>query len=568
MTSSFLQFCKLLQSIREEKNNNSKIELLASYLCGIESTTELGLASRFIVEGAFDSLSGKTASIGSRTIGIAAARFCEIDYDLVFKPCRIATGSNSETIERLIANVPAANKKKSPQNLNLFDVQEFFDKLQSAGNRKEKEIILRNAWSKMSPVEIKYFIHILSKRSLRIGFELWGVIASIATAFNQDKEEVKYVHMITGSISKTAILAKENRLGEARLRLFHPMAFMLASPIEYSTVESFEEYIAEEKLHGIRAQVHIEGGQICIYTRELNDVTSSYPDIVRYFSEKEISSCILDGEICLYKDEKIMPIQLLHKRLKIKKPGKQIQATYPVLFITFDLLFTDGDPIFNKTLTERRKILETVAKKFRIPVAVQHTLKKRKDLVLLIEKALENGNGGLILKHKKSLYEYGQRTTSWLKIKKRGGSFDTIIMYAHAKGGRRSGTYTNFTLGVSVQNDDRYDEKFIPIGKISDGYTDEELQKLNSRIKELTVEKYGPTLGLLPQLVVEIEFDDIQVNKRTKAGYTLRSPRFRSIRMELGPGDVVSLQDVERVYAKKLETEPNPQKVNPSFTFL
>lgn len=568
MPSSFLQFCELLQSIRNERKSSLKIELLANHFRKVESTTELNLAARFIGEGAFDDLSGKTASVGSRTSGLAAARYCEIDYDLVFKPCRTATGSNSETIERLMANIPAASKKRSPQKLNLFDIQEIFNELHSAGKREEKEIILRNAWSRMTPVEIKYFLRLLSRGSLRIGFEQRSVIASIATAFHQEKEEVRYVHMITGSIGKTAVLAKENRMDEARFRLFHPLAFMLASPIENRSVDLIEEYIAEEKFDGVRAQVHIEGERICIYSRDLNEVTNSFPEIVRFFREREMSTCVLDGEICLYKDDKIMPFQRLQKRLGIKKPGKQILETHPVLFISYDLLFTDGNPVFDKPLTERRKILESVAEKYRIPVTTQHALKESKDLDSLFEKALENGNEGLMLKHKKSLYEYGERKKSWLKVKKPGGSFDTVIMYAHAGSGRRGGTYSDFTLGISVQNDDRYEERFIPIGKAYGGYTDEELRKLNSRIKELTVEKYGTTLGLLPELVVEIEFDNIQVNKRTKAGYTLRFPRFRAIRWDLGPEDVDTLQDVERAFTEELEKEPSPQKMNPSFIFL
>jgi len=90
---------------------------------------------------------------------------------------------------------------------------------------------------------------------------------------------------------------------------------------------------------------------------------------------------------------------------------------------------------------------------------------------------------------------------------------------------------------------------------------------MNARIKKLAVERYGPTLGLIPELVVEIEFDDIQVNRRTKAGYTLRLPRFKAIRWDLGPSDVNTLQDVEAFYAKRLNEDRLAQHENPSFTF-
>jgi DNA ligase-1 len=170
-----------------------------------------------------------------------------------------------------------------------------------------------------------------------------------------------------------------------------------------------------------------------------------------------------------------------------------------------------------------------------------------------------------MLKKWGSAYEYGQRRKSWLKVKKPGGSIDTVMMYAHAGSGKRGGTYSDFTLGVRVKEDERYEEEFIPIGKAYGGYTDEELNKLNAKIKELTVGKYGPTLGLLPELVIELEFDDIQVNKRTKANYTLRFPRFRAIRWDLGPNDVDTLKDVERMYQEKIDQHRESQRKEPSF---
>lgn len=172
-----------------------------------------------------------------------------------------------------------------------------------------------------------------------------------------------------------------------------------------------------------------------------------------------------------------------------------------------------------------------------------------------------------MLKKKESTYEYGQRRKSWLKVKKPGGTLDTVLMYAHAGSGKRGGYYSDFTLGISVKEDERYEEEFIPIGKAYGGYTDEEMKELNERVKDLTVEKYGPTLGLIPEIVVELEFDDIQVNKRTKANYTLRLPRFKAIRWDLSPGDVDTLKDVERMYQQKLDRERLKQEENPSFYF-
>lgn len=567
MEATFLQFCTVVKKIRETRGNNAKTGLFADYLSALETADELNLAAQFIGEGAFSELSGKRASVGSRTSGLAAAEFCEIDYDRVFKPCRTATGSSSEIIERLMENIPAAINKRAPANLSLIEIQEIAENLYDASGRDQKKEILQNAWRKMAPIEIKFFIRILGQGSLRIGFETRSVVASIAKAFGRDREAVRYAHMITGSLGKTAILARENRLDEARFTLFTPLSFMLASPIESRAVENLAQYVAEEKFDGMRAQLHVDGDTIKIFSRDLNDITNSFPDIVEFFSQRELPATVFDGEICVYKDDTILPFQLLQKRMGIKKPGKKVLSQYPVLFIAYDLLYTDSKPIFHLTLTERRKLLEDVSGKYTIPITSQNSLQNEDDVDTLFNRALEHGNEGLMLKLKESVYEYGQRKKSWLKVKKPGGSFDTIMMYAHAGSGKRGGTYSDFTLGISVKDDERYEEEFIPIGKAYGGYSDDELKRMNRVIKEITIERYGPTLGLLPKLVVEIEFDEVQINKRTKAGYTLRFPRFRAIRWDLGPDDVDTLTDVENYYRQAIEKKRLPQHKNPSFTF-
>jgi len=565
--NTFNTLCNTLQQIAETRATNAKIAICARFLSQFESDDELHLATRFIGEGAFEEVTGKRASVGSRTSAMAAAEFCKIDYDLVFKPCRTATGSSSEAIEKLMANMEPARSKRNPHPLTLKYIESVFESLYAASTRAGKQQILTDVWKKMTPVEIKYFIRMLGQGSLRIGFETKSVLSAIANAFKKKTEVVRYAHMITGSIGKTAVLAKNNRLDEATFRLFHPLSFMLASPLESRSVENFENYVAEEKFDGMRCQVHVSGDQVKLFSRDLNDITKSFPDVAGFFKTRGLPPTVFDGEICVYKDQKILPFQLLQKRMRIKKPDKKIQDKYPVLFISYDLLYTNGNPFFEIPLEKRRQELIRIGQTHSLPVSSQYPAKDRDHVDKLFEHALAHGNEGLILKKKGSNYEYGQRKKTWLKVKKPGGSLDTVMMYAHAESGKRGGTYSDFTLGISVKNDERFEEEFIPIGKAYGGYTDRELKKLNSRIKEITVEKYGPTLGLLYDIVVELEFDDIQINKRTKAGYTLRFPRFKTIRWDLSPADADTLKDVEKLFEEKLTRKRLQQDKNPSFLF-
>ncbi len=567
MSTSFFELCNVIQQIRETRGSNAKITILADFLSQMDSTEDVELAAQFIGEGAFPAISGKRASVGSRTAGLAASEFCEIDYDEVYKPCRTATGSNSEAIERLLQNIPEAIEKRDPLNLSLQEVSKQFHELLQASSRVDKIELLQKTWKKMHPVEVKYSIRMLGQGSLRIGFETKSVIASIAKAFGYKKESVRYAHMITGSIGKTAVLARDERLDEAEFKLFHPLSFMLASPIESRSVDTLSEYIAEEKFDGMRAQVHHSEQKVEIYSRDLNEVTQSFPEIQTFFKERTVPEIVLDGEICVYYDEKIQPFQLLQKRMGLKKPSQKILKDLPVLFIAYDLLYLDGNPVFDLPIEQRRNKLETLSERHRIPLSNQFELNDSDVLDELFDRAVAHGNEGLMLKKRGSGYEYGQRGKSWLKVKKPGGTLDTVMMYAHAGSGKRGGLYSDFTLGISVKNDERYEEEFVPIGKAYGGYTDDELKKMNTEIKKLTVERYGPTLGLIPGLMVELEFDDIQKNKRTKAGYTLRLPRFKRIRWDLKPEDADTLKDVERLYKKRVEKERLIQGNNPSFYF-
>ncbi len=535
------------------------------YLSKLEADKDVELATQFLSEGAFSSVSDKRASVGHRTIATLVAEFCEIDYEKVFKPSKTASGSSSETIQRLFENIPEAKAKWTAEDLTLQEINEIFESLYITSKRDAKQHILLEAWKMMTPLEVKYFIRILGQGSLRIGFETKSVENAIAKTYGKELEAIRYARMISGSIGKTAIMAKNDTLDEATFKMFSPIAFMLASPIESRAVTDLSEYIAEEKFDGMRCQAHISDGRIELFSRDLNQITSSFPEIIEFFSGKQLPDLVLDGEICVFKDDTILPFQLLQKRMGVKKPSKKLLTEFPVLFIAYDILYIDGNPLFDDLLSVRRVKLEKLSKKYSIPVTSQMKIKDQHDVEELFQRALDHGNEGLMLKRKDSVYEYGQRRKSWLKVKKPSGSLDTVMLYAHAGSGKRGGTYSDFTLGISVKGDERYEEEFIPIGKAYGGYSDEELKKMNALIKEITLERFGPTLLLKPHLVIELEFEDIQINKRTKAKYTLRFPRFKAIRWDLSPSDADTLKDVERMYQQKIDEERSRQDNNPSF---
>ena len=562
---TFRQLCEVFQEIGETRGSSSKNELFAQFLAKIDDEVSVELAVRFAAEGAFPKNSGRKCSVGGKTVADAICEYLELDYQMVFKTCRTVLGSASETIEKLLENLEIAHSKYVPKNYVLESILHIYEKIESARKREEKQEILLQIFSELSPLEVKYFLRILSQGSLRIGFEEKSIEQSIASRFSEKVAAVRYAHMLSGDIGKTAVMAMTNNLESVKFELFNPIAFMLASPMESRRIENIEEYVAEEKFDGMRAQFHISSDTTRLFSRDLNEITESFPDLVEQYSAKNASKMVLDGEIIVFRDNQILPFQELQKRMGLKKPSSKMLIEYPAVFIAYDLLFLENRPTVNSSLVERRKLLERICTKYSIPLSTQFSLTNIEDVEQLFEQAQTRGNEGLMLKRKQSTYEFGQRNKSWLKVKRPAGSLDTVIMYAHAGSGKRGGTYSDFTLGIRVDNDDRYEDQFIPIGKAYGGYTNEELKRLGEEIKELTVERFGPTVSLRPNIVVELEFDDIQVNKRTKAKYTLRFPRFRSIRWDLSPNDCDTLRDVEQMFQYRLTRNVEKQKGKESF---
>ena len=561
---NFERWAQLVQSIAETRGSNAKIKLCAEYLAQL-SPSQLALACQYMGEGAFSTISGKRASIGARTIGIAAANYCKIDYDIVFKACRTATGSSTETIQRLFENLPEARQKNSLQHWDLARISELAEELAQTRSRKDKQHILTRIWSGLSPLASKYFLRLLSQGSLRIGFENRSVLQALAKSCQVDYEQLRYVHMLTGSIAKTAELASTNRLDQAQFKLFNPIAFMLAAPMQSRSVKVWDDFIAEEKFDGMRCQLHAHGSKVELFSRDLNVISNQFPELVESFASKDLPPVVLDGEICVFRENTIQPFQELQKRMGVKKPTEALLSTYPVLFIGYDVLFLEQESKVSQPLTQRRISIEKLAKTYEFAITNQHAVSSKEQVEHLFEQALAHGNEGLMLKQKNAPYSFGERKNHWLKVKQASGSIDTVILYAQAGSGKRGGSYSDFTLGVSVKEDARYEEEFIPIGKAYGGYTDQEWKQLNKAIKGCIVNRFGPTAQLRPEIVVELEFEAIQPNPRTKAKYTLRFPRFKAIRWDLSPKDVDSLKHVEMLFMHHQSKERSPQKSSQSF---
>lgn len=538
---------------------------MAEYLASLESDEDVQIVAHVLGEGAFPSKKGKSA-VGPRTIALLASEFCEIEYERVFKPCRLATGASSEAIRKLFEYLPEARDKCKPKHLHVQQVEQIYKNLSLYSGKKDKRRLLFDTWSKMTPLEVKYFTRIVSSEALGAGIDTADVVRAIANGFNKNPVDVRYAHLLTGNLGLTAVLAKHNRLDQARFRPFHPLPFMHANTAKNISFTTTNNYVVEEHLDGMRCQIHISGNKVELYARNRNVVTHHFPEIAAFFAQLNLPDTVLDGAICVVRNNTILPLQWLQKRTEVTTPSKELMAQYPVRFIAFDLLCLGGKPLFAQPLSSRRAALEDLANQFRLSITSQEKIETQQNLKRWYQRALAHGNNGIILKPTTSPYNpFGKRSSSWVLVKKPAGLLNVVIMYVHTNNKPQDRTYFECTLGISVQLDERFEEEYIPIGKTHLGCSGKEWNLLSKQFKELTQERFGSTLRLTPSIVVELEYDYIRINNRTKAGFSLHNPFVKTIRWELAPNSVHTLRDVEQRYKEHLRQKRAQQENLPAF---
>jgi DNA ligase-1 len=221
----------------------------------------------------------------------------------------------------------------------LTEVSAAFAAMEAASGAAAKGAVLADLLRLCDCLTAKYVVKILTGE-LRIGLREGLLEAAIAAAFDRPQPAVSMALMLTGDTGETAVLAMDGRLHEARLRLMHPIKFMLASPAEDAAdiVARLGPTVwVEDKYDGIRAQLHRAGDTVRLYSRDLHDISDQFPEIVGAARNLDWDG-ILDGEILAYADGHVLPFLKLQARLGRKDPGTSIQSEVPVIYVAFDLL--------------------------------------------------------------------------------------------------------------------------------------------------------------------------------------------------------------------------------------
>lgn len=476
----------------------------------------------------------RTLSIGYATLRDAYTAVTGWDAWVVGR-CHEEVGDTGETIGLLL------HGRTRNEPLSLAQAEEIYTRLYRCRKTAEKIEIMKETLRSYRPLTIKYFIKVITG-NLRIGLQSKMVEEAVAAATGTAHDAVRLANNRLGDLAKVALAARHDHLHTIEARLFHPMDFMLAKPLEaLSDLPDPENYIVEHKYDGIRSQVHIESGQVMIYTRGMDEVTRAFPELERAFQSVS-GSAVLDGEILAWRDGRALAFTVLQQRLARKKVSAAMSAEIPVAFMAYDLLYRDGQLLLDTPIEQRRMLLEQTLQPDAEPLLTspQYDAAAIEDVDRLFAEARSSANEGLVLKRRGSLYEPGRRSGTWYKVKRPYATLDVVITAAEQGHGKRATVLSDYTFAV------KSGELFLNVGKAYSGLTDVEIRELTRLLRAAALERYGRVLLVRPEIVLEVAFDGVQKSPRHKSGYALRFPRIVRWRKDKKPEDC---DDVERVKA-------------------
>ncbi|CAL9374387.1 ATP-dependent DNA ligase [Streptomyces sp. enrichment culture] len=379
-------------------------------------------------------------------------------------------------------------------------------------------------------------------------------VEGLAQATGAPSADVRRAVMLAGSLQAVAeaLLADgPASLERFRLTVGRPVLPMLAHSAS-SVAEAVDKLGAcavEEKLDGIRVQVHRDGDSVRLYTRTLDDITDRLPEVTAAALELRGERFILDGEVISF-DAQGRPrsFQETAGRVGSRTDVATAARAVPVSPVFFDVLSVDGRDLLDLPFTERHAELARLVPE---PMRVRRTLVSGPDETRAAEEflaeTLGRGHEGVVAKALDAPYSAGRRGASWLKVKP-VHTLDLVVLAAEWGHGRRTGKLSNLHLAARTA-----DGGLAMLGKTFKGMTDAMLTWQTERLRQLAVDDDGHVVTVRPELVVEIAYDGLQRSTRYPAGVTLRFARVIRYREDKRPEDA---DTVETLLAAHPEVKP------------
>lgn len=527
-------FSELISAIEITNKTNAKIDALVAYFQTAPNKDKLWVISLF------------TGKRPSRPVKTTLMRQWCTDItgypEWLFLESYSNVGDLGETIALMLPN-PTQRIEKS-----LSEWMQELIALKPKSDAVKKDYVL-HAWSGLQMQERLIFNKLIGG-SFRIGVSKKTLVNALAKYSGIDANQL--MHSVIGNWDIHSISFEDLLHGEhINYDNSKPYPFCLAYSLEKELVDLGEpsDWQVEYKWDGIRGQIVKRNGEIFIWSRGEELVTSQFPEVVDALAVFD-NDFVIDGEILALKDNAVLLFNDLQKRLNRKNVSKKMLEEIPVGFYVYDLMEWNGNDVREKPISYRRSLLEQLYNskdtQSHIQLSEMIDFTDWNQLDYLRNKARDFNSEGLMLKRKNSPYLTGRKKGDWWKWKVDPLTIDAVMIYAQKGSGRRSSKYTDYTFAV------KKDDGLVTVAKAYSGLTDKEITEISRFVNKNAIEKFGPVRTVKPELVFEIAFEGIAFSNRHKSGVALRFPRILRWRRDKPVSEIDTIEDV-----KLLITNPN-----------
>lgn len=560
MPTPFKALAELCDKLEGMKRRIPMVKLVSDFLRTLEPE-EVEPAVSMILGRALPQSSQKTLDVSWATLSEIIKRITGVSWEVFTKALNKTGDVGAAT--KVVFESSRIKRQASlyEETLTLTGVRRSFEATAEAtgpGSREKKERLIEALLSSASPLEAKYLVKIIIGE-MRTGFHEGLMEQAVSEAFHIPLEIVQRASMVLGDIGAVAAIAKiegEDGLLKVGFEVFRPVKLMLAQ-MAGDVAEAIREHggktAFEYKLDGARVQIHKEGEKVRIYSRRLSDVTESLPEVVELVKGNvRADNAILEGEVIAVDGEGYpLPFQHLMRRFKRVHGVEDLASAIPVKLYLFDILYLNGQSLISLPYVERRRILAENAGE--IPLTKQIITDNVGEAERFLAEAINAGHEGLIAKKLDSEYTPGIRGKRWLKVKPTLPPLDLVIVAAEYGYGRRSGWLSDYYLAAR----DVETGEFLTVGKTFKGLTDAEIIEMTKRLKELAVKEEHRRVYVIPKIVVEVAYNEIQKSPKYRCGMALRFARITRIREDKTPEEADTIQRVREIYESQFSKKGN-----------
>ena len=442
-------------------------------------------------------------------------------------------------------------------SLTLRQVDDTFESIKNtsgSGSQAARREMLGELFHGATADERRFLVRLILGE-LRQGALEGVLIEAIADAADLPSPDVRRAVMLAGEpavVADAVLRDGAKALGRFQLAPLSPIKPMLAQPAENidGALSTLGQAALEYKMDGARVQIHKLDNEVKIYSRRLNDVTTSLPEIVDTVRLLPARSLILDGEVLALRESgRPHPFQTTMRRFGRKSNVDEIRQSLPLSVFLFDCIHRDGDDLIDQSMAQRYEYLDAgTPPALLMPRLITSETEAAQSF---LQDALNQGHEGVMAKSLASAYAAGNRGADWLKVKQ-AHTLDLVVLAAEWGSGRRKGWLSNLHLGARNPEDG----SFVMLGKTFKGLTDKILEWQTKRLLELEIGREAYVVHVKPELVAEIAVNEIQASSQYPAGLALRFARLKRYRNDKTSGQADTIETVRKLYTMQTGLAP------------